>query len=200
MFAAGHLAAFTAPPGQRYALLDVLRPQLALVPDEPATLIYVFAVSDDAPDTVWSYERYTDASGFAAHGHAPGVLDGLRSMAGLEMSVHHLDLTASGPGLPTEGQQSVMIDDATVQRSAGVILRLDSHTTPAAGALEPVGAVLSLWHTEAAAPGRLWQYAVFAHRGDRDAYLATVDLSAGQAWRTDIVAAKWAPNAGASRG
>lgn len=193
MSTCGHLAAFTAPPGQRPALLEILRPQLALVPDEPATLVYVFAVSNDVPDTVWSFERYTDVDGFKAHGHAPGVLEGIRAMSGLTVSVHHLDHVTAGRGFPTADLPSVMIDDEQVAAAAGAIVRYDDRTqAPGAGDAEDAAA-LSLWQTEAASPGTWWHYAVFATRADRDHYLALADLDGAQVWRTDIVAGKWAP-------
>jgi quinol monooxygenase YgiN len=62
-----------AHPGRRAELLELLRELVDAAVDEPGTLVYVMHEAGDDPDTVVSYELFTDDAALAAHRDSPAV-------------------------------------------------------------------------------------------------------------------------------
>jgi len=208
----GHLAVFRGPKGTRDDLVEVVRPQLRLVPEEPETLLYLFNISEDEPDTVWSYERYTDDTGFAAHGHAPGVLEGLQSMPGLTFESHQLDVLPGAKGVPPGPGLTRMGTSSEVRDARGMLVRYDFDPRSVGECVaqipqmfpfvdRDVGAQLYVWHSDPARPSTVWLYAMFATDDALESHLAAPDarrafdrldgLSTSQTWRTRLVDGKW---------
>jgi quinol monooxygenase YgiN len=93
----GHVAKFYAKPGQRDALVDVLRPMFEQVKAEPGTLLYMMHVSPSEPNAVWFYERYVDAAAFEHHRTTPAhdrALEAIRPFLDptRTIEVHELEL------------------------------------------------------------------------------------------------------------
>ena len=57
-----------ARPGRRDELLALLQELVDVaITDEPGTITYIFHTVDDEPDTVISYELFTDEAALAVH-------------------------------------------------------------------------------------------------------------------------------------
>ena len=63
-----------ARPGRRDELLALLQELVDVaIADEPGTITYIFHTVDDEPDTVISYELFTDEAALAVHRDSPTV-------------------------------------------------------------------------------------------------------------------------------
>ena len=54
--------------GRRDDAVEALRPLVEAAHDEAGTEVYAMHVQADDPDTIWFYERYTDAAARQTHG------------------------------------------------------------------------------------------------------------------------------------
>lgn len=69
----GLFGSFTAHPGKRDELLDVLREGALLVKDAPGCEVYVVNLSPDDPDKIWIYEAWLSEVDHNASLELPGI-------------------------------------------------------------------------------------------------------------------------------
>jgi quinol monooxygenase YgiN len=204
----GHIAQINAPAGRREDLYAILAPQLDLVPDETGTLLYIFADSADAPDTIFSYERYLDEDAFQAHRNYPGKMQKL-----IELGITHkttvLDLHEGGKGLP---QLSIrpMVDPGKCQDLRGKLARwvtgpgdrtrvLSLTADLLNAARRDADALLYLIHTGVENPHEMWSIAIYRNESSAQSAADTIDticqqerpsLAEYDSWNLRIRAAK----------
>jgi quinol monooxygenase YgiN len=73
----------TAAEGKGDELLAALASLLPTVEKEEGTLMYLLHREDSDPDTIWMYERYTDADAFGVHSSSDAIATLMGELGGL---------------------------------------------------------------------------------------------------------------------
>lgn len=95
------LSRVRAQTGRGPALIAAFKPLLALVDDEPGTLMYVLHQSHQDPDLLWVSELYADDDAFVRHRDSEAMAAVAPVLAGLiAESELMIGRPLSGKGLP----------------------------------------------------------------------------------------------------
>lgn len=96
-----YIATMKAKPGKRAELLALLQELVDAAADEPGTLVYVFNTVEDDPDTVISYEVFSDRDAVTAHSSSAAVATVVPRLGDLvaESSIRR-GAPVTGKGLP----------------------------------------------------------------------------------------------------
>jgi len=93
----------TTQPGRRDDVMALMSRLVDAAADEPGTLMYAFHTIDDEPDTIVSYELFTDADALAAHQQNAVIAAVVPEMRGLVVgNVMRRGVPVVGKGLPGE--------------------------------------------------------------------------------------------------